>query len=202
MSAGTATGSSGVAELLARADAGDQTAWSAIVDRYTNLLWSVARAYRLDSADAADVVQTAWLRLVKNLGRIHDPERLPGWLVTTARRECLRILKRAGRELVGDADDAALEIADEQAPALDTRLLEDERDVELWRCFARLPQRCQQLLRVLMATEPPAYAEVSAALGMPVGSIGPTRMRCLDRLRQLTREAGYAFEAATEGSPQ
>lgn len=202
MSAGTATGSSGVAELLARADAGDQTAWSAIVDRYTNLLWSVARAYRLDSADAADVVQTAWLRLVENLGRIHDPERLPGWLVTTARRECLRILKRAGRELVGDADDAALEIADEQAPALDTRLLEDERDVELWRCFARLPQRCQQLLRVLMATEPPAYAEVSAALGMPVGSIGPTRMRCLDRLRQLTREAGYAFEAATEGSPQ
>jgi RNA polymerase sigma factor (sigma-70 family) len=188
-----------VSALLARADAGDQSAWNSIVDRYTNLLWSVGRAHRLDSADAADVVQTTWLRLVENLGRIQDPERLPGWLATTARRECLRILRRSGREIVGGADDLALEIVDELAPALDTRMLAEERDAALWECFERLSERCRRLLRVVMAAEPPAYAEVAAALGMPIGSIGPTRMRCIDRLRQLTSEAGFAFDATSEG---
>lgn len=189
-----------VSDLLARADAGDQVAWNSIVDRYTNLLWSVGRAHRLDTADAGDVVQTTWLRLVENLGKIQDPERLPGWLVTTARRECLRILRRSGREIVGGADDAALEIIDELAPALDARLLTEERDAALWTCFERLSARCQHLLRVLMAADPPAYAEVSEALGMPIGSIGPTRMRCVDRLRQLVHEAGFAFDAMPEGA--
>jgi len=193
------TGSS-VADLLARADAGDQDAWNALVDRYTNLLWSVARAHRLSDANAGDVVQTTWLRLVENLGRIQDPERLPGWLVTTTRRECLRILSRAGREVLGGTDDAALDVVDERAPGLDTRLLTQERDAALWRCFEALSERCQRLLRVLMAAEAPAYAEVSAALGMPIGSIGPTRMRCLDRLRQLTAGADFAFGPEIEGS--
>jgi RNA polymerase sigma factor (sigma-70 family) len=193
---------SGVADLLRRADAGDQGAWNALVARYTNLLWSVARAHRLGDADAGDVVQTTWLRLVEHLGRIEDPERLPGWLATTARRECLRILGRAGREVLGGIDDAALDVVDEHAPALDTRLLTDERDAALWRCFEGLSERCQRLLRVLMAAEPPAYAEVSEALDMPIGSIGPTRMRCLDQLRQLTREAGFAFEPESEGIPR
>lgn len=188
-----------VGDLLARADAGDQAAWNSIVDRYTNLLWSVGRAHRLDTADAGDVVQTTWLRLVENLGRIEDPERLPGWLVTTARRECLRVLRRSGREIVGGVDDAALEIVDELAPALDARLLAEERDALLWRCFERLSERCQRLLRVLMAADPPAYADVSEALGMPIGSIGPTRMRCIDRLRALTQEAGFAFDRTPEG---
>jgi RNA polymerase sigma factor (sigma-70 family) len=189
-----------LSDLIGRAAAGDQAAWGALVDRYTNLLWSVGRAHRLDTADAGDVVQTTWLRLVENLDRIQDPERLAGWLVTTARRECLRILRRSGREVVGAADDLSLEIIDD-APAIDARLLADERDAALWQCFERLTARCQQLLRVLMAAEPPAYAEVSASLGMPIGSIGPTRGRCLDQLRQFTREAGFAFEPRTvEGS--
>lgn len=188
-----------VFDLLARADSGDQAAWNTIVDRYTNLLWSVGRAHRLNTADASDVVQTTWLRLVENLGRIQDPERLPGWLATTARRECLRILRRSGREIVGGADDLALELVDELAPALDTRMLAEERDAALWECFEHLSERCKQLLRVVMAADAPAYAEVAEALGMPIGSIGPTRMRCIDRLRQLTSEAGFAFDAVSEG---
>lgn len=176
-----------VTDLVRRAAAGDQNAWNLVVDRYENLLWSVGRAHRLGTADAADVVQTTWLRLLENLDRIQDPECLAGWLVTTSRRECLRLLRRAGREVL---DEMILDRVDELAPAVDTALLERERDAALWRCFAQLPANCQRLLRVLMATEPPAYAEVSAALGMPVGAIGPTRQRCLAKLRTLVADAG------------
>ena len=180
-------------ELVARAHSGDQTAWDALVARYENLLWSVARSHRLDTADAADVVQTSWLKLLENLGRIQDPERLPGWLVTTARRECLRVLRRGGREVL---DLTEVDVPDEDAPGVDDALLTRERDTSLWTAFLRLPERCQRLLRVLMATESAAYAEVSAALGMPVGAIGPTRMRCLGKLRVLV-----AGTHLTSGSP-
>ena len=180
-----------VTDLVRRATGGEQNAWNALVDRYENLLWSVGRAHRLDTADAADVVQTTWLRLLENLDRIEDPERLAGWLVTTSRRECLRLLRRAGREVL---DDAMVDVIDELSPALDTALLEQERDAALWQCFSLLSERCQRLLRILMAAEPPAYVEVSAALGMPVGAIGPTRMRCLDKLRALTGDADRFVE--------
>lgn len=188
-----------VTELFRRAEAGDQAAWNAMVDRYTRLLWSVARAYRLGDADAADVVQTSWLRLVEHFGRIEDPECLPGWLTTTARRECLRTLRRSGREVVGDVEDAVLDILDERVPPVDARLLAEERDVALWRCFERLSTRCQVLLRVLMATPPPDYVTVSAVLGMKVGSIGPTRGRCLDELRKLVTGAGLATSSEAGG---
>ena len=185
-------------ELVHAAAAGDQEAWGAIVDRYANLLWSVARAHRLSPSDAGDVVQTTWLRLVEHLGRIEDPERLPGWLATTARRECLHLLRRTGRELVGLVDDAGLDVVDDQAAPLDARLLADERDAVLWSCFERMSDRCRTLLRVLMAAEPPAYAEVAASLGMPIGSIGPTRIRCLARLRSEVGAVGIT--AAGDGS--
>lgn len=181
-----------VTELFRRAEAGDQAAWNALVDRYTRLLWSVARAYRLGDADAADVVQTSWLRLVEHFGRIDDPECLPGWLATTARREALRTLRRCGRELVADVEDSVLDIVDERPPPVDARLLAEERDVTLWRCFERLTIRCQVLLRALMGTPAPDYATVSAALGMKIGSIGPTRGRCLSQLRALAADAGLA----------
>lgn len=167
-------------QLVLAATAGDHEAWAALVDRYTGLLWSVARSYRLSDADAADVVQTTWLRLVEHLGRVDDPDRLPGWLATTVRRECLRLVRLAGREVIGPMADVA-----DDNPGLDAAMIKDERDAALWTAFAQLDGLCRQLLRVLMADPPPAYAEVSEALDIPVGSIGPTRSRCLAKLRRM-----------------
>lgn len=178
-------------DLVHAAARGDQWAWDRLVGRYENLLWSVARGHRLSTADAGDVVQTTWLKLLENLGRIEDPERLAGWLVTTARRECLRILRRSGREVI-DLE-AGAEVVDD-APDLDTALLEQERDVALWQAFSKLPERCQRLLRILMGTEPPAYAEVAEALDMPIGAIGPTRGRCLTKLRGFAAADGHLVE--------
>lgn len=171
------------AALLARAAAGDQRAWDALVGRHSGLIAAVARGFRLGSADVDDVVQTTWLRLTEHLGRIDEPERLPGWLATTARRECLRLLRRAGRERpVGD--DAALDRVDDGAAAVDAALLTDEQNRAVWHAFLGLGDRCQQLLRIAVA-EPEHYAQVAEALGMPMGSIGPTRRRCLERLKEL-----------------
>jgi len=187
-------GHTDLATLLRAASEGDQEAWNAITDRFTSLLWSVARSYRLGSDDAEDVVQNTWLRLLENLTKIDNPEALPGWLATTARREALGILRRRGRTVLTRDEDLGVDLADPASTELDSALLEDERDVELWASFAKLPERCQQLLRVLMAVDRPVYAEVSAAFDMPIGSIGPTRMRCLERLRKLVAESGYQFD--------
>lgn len=171
---------------------GDQSAWDAIVERFQGLVWATVRGFRLNGADSADVVQTTWLKLVENLDRIHDPERVGAWLATTARRECLRQLRSAGRVIPTD-DDADLDRATtEPQPELDTELLRGERDSALWRAFSRISQRCQQLLRVLTADPPPSYEDVSLSFDMPVGSIGPTRQRCLDRLRAELAVEGIA----------
>src|SRR4051794_2438416 len=171
-----------VAALLDAARRGEQAAWDALVADYNNLVWSIARSFRLDSADAHDAVQMTWLRLVENLNRIADPDRLAGWLATTARRECLQLLRRSGRERPA-GEDALSDVADPGAP-VDAALLTDERDGALWRAFRLLGERCQRLLRVLMASPPPSYQDVSVALGMAVGTIGPARQRCLDQLRR------------------
>lgn len=188
----------GLTALVSDAATGDEEAWNAITDRFTNLLWSVARSYRLSHDDAADAVQNTWLRLLENLTKIDNPEALPGWLATTARREALGILRRRGRVVLTRDDDLGEDVVDTRALELDAALIQDERDAELWTCFGLLSERCQQLLRVLMATDRPAYTEVAAAFDMPVGSIGPTRMRCLDRLRTLVTEAGYHFDGQKE----
>ena len=172
--------------LLASAAGGDQGAWNALVERYNGLLWSIARGYRLSAADAADVVQATWLKLVEHLDRIEDPERLPSWLGTTVRRECLQLIRRTVRQRL-TSNGELLESLPDPGPTLDHALLVEERDAALWRALAELSEACQRLLRVLMASPPPAYAEVAAALDMPVGSIGPTRQRCLGRLRDLVR---------------
>ena len=171
------------ASLLAAAAAGDQASWDAIVARFTNLLWSVASGYRLKVGEDADAVQNTWLRLVENLDRITDPDHLGSWLCTTLRRECLQVLRRRTRIGYPSELTDQLEVAD-PAPELDVALLDTERDAALWRAVRRLPDRCWSLLRVLMADPAPSYAEVSEALGMPVGSIGPTRQRCLEQLRR------------------
>jgi RNA polymerase sigma factor (sigma-70 family) len=176
-------------ELLRKASAGDQAAWNAIVDRFSSLVWATARAHRLSRGDAADVAQTTWLRLVEHLDRIREPERLGAWLATTARHESLRVIRRAAREEPsGEAD--LFEAPD--SLTLDRHLLDEERHGFLWRAFAALSERCKRLLRLLMADEEPSYEEVGAALGMPVGSIGPTRIRCLEKLRatMATAELG------------
>lgn len=172
-----------IATLVSAAADGDQHAWDAIVSRFQGLVWATVRSYRLDDAESADVVQTSWLRLVENLGKLREPERLGGWLATTARRECLRVLRNAGRSVPVD-DDAVFDRASPDAsPGLDAELLRDERDTGLWRAFGRISDRCQRLLRVLSADPPPSYEDISDTFEMPIGSIGPTRQRCLDRLR-------------------
>lgn len=174
-----------IAGLLAAARRDDQTAWDRLVGRFNRLLWAIARGFRLDEAAAADSVQITWLRLVENLDRIDEPERLGSWLATTMRRECLWQLRRASRERPG-ATVEWLDTVPDEADPLDAHLLDDERDAALWRAFSTITDRCQQLLRVLMATPPPTYAEVSSALSIPIGSIGPIRQRCLDQLRRAT----------------
>jgi RNA polymerase sigma factor (sigma-70 family) len=146
---------------------------------------------RLGEADAADAVQTTWLRLVEHLDTLREPEHVGSWLATTVRRECLGILKRRARVVVTETWDG---IPDQRDP-LDSHLLRDERDTALWQAFRALDDRCRTLLRVLMADPPPSYAEVSAALVMPVGSIGPVRQRCLGKLRTILGRGAYSFEA-------
>lgn len=190
-----------VAPLLAAAAAGDPSAWDALVDRFSGLLWATARSHRLGHSDASDVVQTTWLRLLENLGRIQDPERLGGWLATVARRECLLVLRRGDREPPVPADEMLERIPDQRGP-LDLALLEAERDAALWACFDQLSDPCRRLLRVLMADPPPAYADVADALDMPIGSIGPTRARCLGKLRTLALQSGALApdESAANGT--
>lgn len=168
---------------IAAAD-GDQAAWDELVARFNNLLWAIARSYRLNHSDASDAVQMTWLRLVENLDRIRDRRRLVSWLATTARRECLQALRRTSREHPNPVPEW-LDQEPSAAPALDAALLLDERDAALWQAVGQLSESCQRLLRVLMASPPPTYATVAVALDMPIGSIGPSRQRCLDHLRRF-----------------
>lgn len=190
--------SSGLRELVAAAAAGDEVAWEAIVNRFASLLWAVARSHRLTTEDAADVVQNTWLRLLDHLDTIERAEALAGWLSTTARNESLAMLRRRGRDVPVRDEDLATYVVDAQAVALDTALLDDERDAYLWTTFTRLSERCQRLLRVLMACDRTNYREVAATFEMPVGSIGPTRMRCIKRLRELLAQSGYTFDQSAE----
>lgn len=168
--------------LVAAAAAGDRTAWDAIVAEYAGLVWAVARSLRLSAADAADVCQVTWLRLVENLHRIRDPAALGGWLATTARREALNVLRQ--RRELPEEDQSML--VDDQNPAPPETVLVDERDRELWQAFRRLSARCQSILRLLVLDPAPGgYAAAADALGVPVGSLGPTRARCLANLRSL-----------------
>jgi RNA polymerase sigma factor (sigma-70 family) len=169
---------------LARAAAGgDDAAWKALVEQFSGLIWSVTRAYRLGAADAADVFQTTWLRLAEHIGRLDHPEYVGAWLATTARREALRA-SRASARVVPTDDDAVFDSREPTGNTPEQAVLLSERADQLWRAFRTLPPRCQLLLRLLMATPAPSYAEVAAAMDRPVGSIGPTRARCLRLLRQ------------------
>jgi RNA polymerase sigma factor (sigma-70 family) len=173
-----------VAALVIGARDGDKRAWDAIVERYAPLIWSICRRYRLDRADTDDVGQSVWLRLVDQLAQLREPEALPGWLATTTRRECGRLLTGSRRrEALGSALDPA-GIPDQGPAAAEEEVLAAERHAALREAFAQLPPRCQELVGLLITDPPVPYAEISAKLGIPVGSIGPNRARCLDRLRR------------------
>lgn len=170
-----------VAELVRLAASGERRAWESLVDRYEGLLWGVARSHRLDEASASDVVQTTWLRLLEHLDDLRNPEALGSWLATTARNESLRILRHTARQVPTEDDRIP---QDAVPPVAEARLLGEERDAELWSAFATLSARCQALLRLLASDPAPSYEDIGAALGMPIGSIGPTRGRCLASLRR------------------
>ena len=170
------------ADLIAAAEAGDDAAWEALVDRFSSLVWAVARGHGLGPADAADVSQTVWLRLAEHLGTLREPAKVGTWLATAARFESLRLLRTAHRQVPADLP-TEVPGALPPTPGADGPVLEAERNAALWRAFEDLPLPCKRLLRVLMADPAPSYADASAALDMPVGSIGPRRARCLAHLR-------------------
>ncbi|NEA30700.1 sigma-70 family RNA polymerase sigma factor [Streptomyces sp. SID13031] len=178
-------------ELVERVRAADPVAWATLTDRYTKLLWFIARGMRLNSEDAADAIQTTWLRLVERIDTVRQPESIGSWLATTLRHECLAALRRRSKVVVSDI---WADLPDDADP-LDDGLLRTEQDAALWRAFGLLKTRCQTLLRVLMADPPPSYTEVAAALDMRVGSIGPTRQRCLAALRDIMSAGSYQFDA-------
>lgn len=172
-----------LAGCLQRARAGDRTALDEVVHELNPLLWRVARGAGLAPEDAADTVQTVWLELVRRLDDIHTPPALTSWLITAARREAWRVRTRARRRPA--ADDDTLAALPDPGPPVDAALLADERDRTLWRHFGALSERCRELLQIVAQADRPDYGGITAALGMPHGSIGPTRGRCLAKLREL-----------------
>ena len=185
-----------VIALVTRAAAGDQGAWDKIVERYSPLVWSICLRYQLDRHDIDDIGQNVWLLLVERIGQLREPAALPGWLATTTQRECLRVL-RAGRR----HDHAGLPAEDQMPSDADAAMIEQEiliaeRDAALRAAFAELGPSCRELLSMLICDPPCAYTEISATLGVAVGSIGPMRARCLDRLRHSPHVTAIADSSA------
>ena len=176
-------GNSVAAELVSRARAGDKLAWDELVERYSPLIWSICRRHRLNDEDAGDVGQSVWLHLVNQLDKIRNPAALPGWLVTTTQRECRRVLRRVrGIHEVGYVPDVE-SLPEERSLTAEQEVLAAERHTALCEALADLPPAWRQLIVMLTADPPVPYAEIGARLGIALGSIGPTRARCLDRLR-------------------
>jgi DNA-directed RNA polymerase specialized sigma24 family protein len=153
-----------VTDLVTRAAAGDKQAWDALVERYAPLVWSICRRHRLSDADVGDISRNVWLQLAGQLGGIRDPAAPPGWLAgwlaATTWRECGKVRHAAPGPQPAAGQHAALRAA-----------------------FTRLPPRCRHLIALLLQDPPVPYPQISARLGIPVGSIGPSCGRCLDKLR-------------------
>lgn len=166
--------------MLRLAADGEQRAWDALVDRFGQMVWSVTRGFRLDEAAAKDVSQTVWLKLIERIDTIEDPERLPGWLATTCRREAMRVARVRKRDVPTDFE---YDVEDKASPSLDEMLIDDEENRFVVQAFKALDETCRELLR-LMTIEPAlTYEDISRATGRPIGSLGPTRARCLDKLK-------------------
>jgi RNA polymerase sigma factor (sigma-70 family) len=184
-----------VVALVTRASEGDQDAWYEIVDRYASLVYTICTRYRLSNHDIEDVGQNVWLLLVEQLGKLREPAALPGWLATTTARECLRVVTAANKaERLGTGMDDSVVFVD--AAAIDEEILVAERNAALRAAFADLSPSCQRLLSMLISDPPHSYADIHAKLRIPVGSIGPQRARCLDRLRRSSALAGFGVGEA------
>ena len=177
-----------VVSLVVRAANGDQAAWDEIVERYAPLVWAICLRHELDRQSIDDIGQSVWLLLVENISRLREPAALPGWLATTTRRECLRAMRargRHGKEISTPADE---QLPDASAE-VEREVVEAELHAALRAAFAELPAGCRELLSMLINDPPVGYARISATLGIPMGSIGPTRARCLARLRRSSHLA-------------
>ena len=176
------------AELVRDASRGDAGAWAALVDRFAPLVWSIARSYRLSQQDAADVSQTTWLRLAEHIHHVRQPERVGAWLATTAGRESLAVIRRGQRQVPSEESTLTEVLDGDSSDETAERTLRAAESAELWRAFSALPARSQLLLRLLFSDPQPSYQEIATLTGMPIGSIGPTRARCLRELRQLLND--------------
>jgi len=188
-----------VVTLVTRAAGGEAAAWNELVERYAPMVWSICTRYRLSSHDIEDVSQNVWLRLVEQLGNLREPAALPGWLATTTQRECLRVLRAARR-----CDPSGAEPG-EQPPDLDAAVIEQEiimaeRNAALRAAFAELPPHCRKLLSMLISDH--SYSEISTILEIPIGSIGPQRARCLERMRRSGFLAGFIDDEITRTQPK
>ena len=182
-------------QLVSGALTGDEGSWAEIVRRHTNLVMARARQFRLTAQQAEDVAQTVWLNLLEHLADLREPEALPGWIATATRHECIRVANLARRSLPVDPSTGRLDAQDDGD--LDRELLQSERHAALRAALAELPAHQRDLLLLLSTDPPPSYQQVSALLGIPVGSIGPTRQRGLARLRRT--EAIRTYLAAPSG---
>jgi RNA polymerase sigma factor (sigma-70 family) len=189
---GTA-GGAGVGQLVRASADGSEAAWNELVRRYSPLVMAVARSHHFAAEDARDVCQTVWLRLVEHLRNLREPDALPLWLITTTRHECSRQARRGRRLVPADLRDETAVAQQEQpaAPSLDAEILAAKLRQAVRDGLGQLPARDQRLLE-LRASDPPApYREISLLLGMPIGSIGPTLRRSLERLRETGAVQAY-----------
>jgi RNA polymerase sigma factor (sigma-70 family) len=184
-----------VVALVTRAAGSDEGAWHELVDRYAPLVWSICARYQLGAPDIEDVGQTVWLGLVEQLAneKLREPAALPGWLATTTQRECVRVLRARGKYQVfgSDPDDGGMP-AQADAMVIEEEVLLAERNALLRAALAELADADQRLLALLLRDPPLSYAEIGVILGMPPGSIGPTRQRCLRRLGRSPLLAGLS----------
>ena len=172
-----------VIRMVAGARDGDGGAWDELVERYAPLVWAISRRYGLSAVDLEDVGQSVWLLLIEHLTDLRDPAALPGWIATTTHRECLRLLRVGGRTEPTDQVELFSAAPYDVVP-IDEEVLRHERRIAIRKALGQLSPRCRRLLSMLVQEPPVAYREISEKLHMPVGSIGPSRARCLDRLRQ------------------
>lgn len=168
------------AEVLEGAARGNAEAWKVVVGRHGRMVQSIARSIVLSEADVADVTQTVWLRLFEHIDSIEYPERVGSWLARTTRNECMRVLRQRSRMTVVEDEGVLDSLAG--VSITDAKVETHDRDVQLRRAVATLPSQSQALLGLLMSDPSPSYGQVAAQLGMAVGSIGPTRQRCLRAL--------------------